>query len=142
VSISRDEAREVAILALLATAALRVLTGALRVLEELSRNAYTTRSLLTELFSPLNATAGGLVLGAVLLVVLAPRGSLSSGMETLVRRAAAIMFGLGVAATVHTVFFSLATGLGRWWFAMINGMATAILAGTGYWILRNFDPDR
>ena len=78
----------------------------------------------------------------MLLVVLSPSGSVTTGVVQLCRRAAAAVALLGAAASVYSLAFSYATPLSRLWFAMINGLAAATLGATGWWILRNFDGDR
>ncbi|MEM7273935.1 MAG: hypothetical protein AAF547_12695 [Actinomycetota bacterium] len=140
-SISRDEAREIAILGLLVTAALRALAGVFQVLDELD-GPWTVRSLLSRFFTPIGSTIGMLILAAVLIVVLSPSGSITDGVRTLTRRAAAIVLGLGLGASFNSLALSYSTTLAKIWFALINGIAAATLAGTAYWIIRNFDGER
>jgi len=141
VTISRDEAREIAVVGMLVTVALRVGAGILQLIDEVD-GEWTVRSAASRLFAPIGSTVGILVLGAALLVVLSPNGSITSGVMTLCRRAATAVAGLGAAASFYTLAFSYAAPLARLWFAMINGLAAATLAGTAWWILRDFDADR
>jgi hypothetical protein len=141
VSISRDEAREIAILGLLATAAIRAGAGVVKLIEELG-GAWTVRSLLSQLFAPIGSTIGMLILAAVLIAVLSPTGSITPAVVGLTRRAAAGVAILGAAAAFNTLALSYSTTLGKIWIAMINGLATTVLAGTAWWIIRNFDDQR
>lgn len=140
-SISRDEAREIAIVGLLATIGLRVGAGVLQLLDDIGQNA-TLRSLSGRLFAPIGSTVGILALGAVLLVVLSPSGSITPAVVKATRRSAAAVAALGVAAAFHTLALGYSDVLSRMWFAMINGLAAAVLGSTAWWILRNFDADR
>ena len=140
-AISRDEAREIAVLLLLATAGLRVGAGVFQAVEELT-GAWTVGSVLDRFFAPVGSTFGFATLGAVLLVVLSPNGSVTPGVVTACRRTAAAMALIGAAAAIHTIVFGFAEPLTRIWFAMVNGLAAAVLAGGAYWIIRNFEPER
>lgn len=140
-AISRDEARELAIIALLITAALRVTAGGLQALEELG-GPWTVRTVIDRFFAPVGSTLGFATLGAVLIIVLSPNGAVTARLVELCRRSAAGFALIGAAAAVHTVLFGFAEPLTRLWIAMINGFAAAALAGTAYWIMRNFDPER
>ncbi len=140
-AISRDEAREIAVVVLLATAGLRVGAGVVQAIEELT-GAWTVGSVLDRLFAPVGSTLGFATLGAVLIVVLSPNGSITPGVATACRRAAGILAAIGMAAAVHTLLFGFASSLTRVWFAMINGLAAATLTGGAYWIIRGFDPRR
>ncbi len=140
-SISRDEAREIAIVGLLATVGLRIGAGVFQLIDELD-GQWTVRSLLGRLFAPIGSTVGILTLGAVLLIVLSPSGSVTPGVVRACRRVAALVTLFGVAASFHTLGLSYSDTLAKLWFAMINGLAAATLGGTAWWILRNFDGDR
>lgn len=140
-SISRDEAREIAIIGLLLTAALRAGAGVFKLIEELG-GAWTVRSLFSQLFAPIGSTIGMVILGAVLIVVLSPAGSITPAITSITHRAAAAVALMGVAASFNTLALSYSTQIGKIWIAMINGLATTVLAGTGWWIMRNFDQDR
>ncbi len=140
-SISRDEARELAVVGLLLTAGLRIGAGVFQAIEELT-GAWTFGSMLDRFFAPAGSTLGFATLGAVLLVVLSPAGSIRPWAFAVTRRLAAIVLMIGIGASVHTIAFGLATPLTRIWFSMINGLAATALAGTAFWIIRNFDPER
>ncbi|MEM9565015.1 MAG: hypothetical protein AAGA93_20495 [Actinomycetota bacterium] len=139
--VSRDEAREVAIVALLMTLVLRLGAGVLQAVDELN-GPTETRELLVRLFAQVGSTVGILTLGCVLIVVLSPRGSVSTGTADLVRRVAATVTVLGLLGALNTLTLPFTPMLGRLWLSMINGLAAATLAGAGYWILRNFDDER
>lgn len=140
-SLSRDEAREIAIIGVLITIALRVGAGVFQLIEEVT-GAWTWPSLAGRFFAPIGSTVGMLTLAAVLIVVLSPNGAVSTSVVTAVSRVAVAVTALGVGSTLYTLVFSFSDALAKLWFAMINGLAAATLAGTGWWILRNFDPDR
>ena len=139
--ISRDEAREIAITALLLAVALRIGSGLLQGLEEVGRD-WTTRSLLGRIFAPIGSTIGIMTLGLALLTALSPSGSVSTRLFNLARVSAAVVAALGLAAASN----GLTEGFGEWtnrlWFAMTNGMTAAVLGGAAWWILANLDQDR
>lgn len=139
--VSRDEAREIAVIGLLVALGLRVGAGLLQTIDELS-GPTNTRNVLSRFFAQIGSTVGILTLAAVMLVVLSPTGSITRGVSDLCRRVAAWVTVLGLAGAFHTLTLSYNSTLGRLWFAMINGLAAATLAGTGWWILRNFDESR
>lgn len=140
-SISRDEARELAIIGLLLTAALRAGAGVFQAIEELT-GAWTFGSVLDRFFAPAGGTLGFATLGAVLIVVLSPPGSVRPWAATVCRRFALVATAIGIGASIHTLAFGLAPTLTRIWFSMINGLAATALAGTAFLIIRNFDPER
>lgn len=140
-SISRDEARELAIIGLLVTLGLRIGAGMLQTADELTRPT-TFTNVLSRFFAQIGSTVGILTLAAVLLVALSPTGSVTKTVAILCRRVAGGVTILGLASAFHTLTLSYNSALGRVWLAMINGLAAATLAGTGWWILRNFDEDR
>ena len=139
--ISRDEAREIAVIGLLAALGLRIAAGLLQTIDELA-GPTDARNVLSRFFAQIGSTVGILTLAAVLLVVLSPRGAITPGIARLCQRVAAGVAVLGVAGAFHTLTLSYNSALGRLWFAMINGLAAATLAGTGWWILRNLDDER
>lgn len=140
-SVSRDEARELAIIGALVALTLRVAAGVVQAIEE-ARGNFTLDTLAGRFFAPVGSTIGILALGAVMVVVLSPTGSVTPGLVTLTRRAAGVVMVLGLAATFHTLAFGSPNLLGSIWIALINGAAAATLGGTAWWILRHFDPDR
>ena len=140
-SISRDEAREIAIVGILATIVLRVGAGVLQAIDDLGPNS-TFRSLAGRLFAPIGSTVGMLALAAVLLVVLSPSGSVTPTVVAATRRAAGFVAVIGIAAAFHTLALGYSELMARLWFAMINGLAAATLGTTAWWILKNFDDGR
>ena len=140
-SISRDEARELAVIGLLVALGLRIGAGLLQTFDELS-GPTDTRNVFSRFFAQIGSTVGILTLAAVMLVVLSPTGSITKGLSALCRRVAAGVALLGLSGAFYTMTLSYNSTLGRIWFAMINGLAAATLAGTGWWILRDFDEDR
>ncbi len=139
--ISRDEAREIAVTALLLAIVLRIGSGLVQGIEEVGRE-WTWRSLAGRVFAPVSASMGILALGVGLLLALSPSGSVSTRLLGLTRGTAGVVALLGVAATLN----SLTSGFGGWesrlWFSMMNGMTAAVLAGAAWWILTNLDPER
>ncbi|MEM7339838.1 MAG: hypothetical protein AAF467_14385 [Actinomycetota bacterium] len=140
-SVSRDEARELAIIGALVALTLRVSAGVVQAIEEATGN-FTIDSLAARFFAPVSSTIGILALGAVMIVVLSPTGSVTPGLVTLTRRAAGVVMVLGLAATFHTIAFGTPSILTSIWITLINGAAAATLGGTGWWVLRHFDPER
>jgi hypothetical protein len=140
--VSRDDAREIAVWALLGVVGLRVAAGLVQVLQELAV-PWTVRSLVTRFFSPIDTVVGLATLGAVLVVVLSPSGSITEGTKRLCLRVAGAVFVMGLLGTFVTLSLSLAaSSLARVLFALYNGLGAALLGGCGWWIIRNFDPDR
>lgn len=139
--VSRDEARELAVIGLLTALALRIGVGVLQAIDELTGPS-SARLVTGRFLSQFGSTVGLLTLGAVLLVVLSPRGSVTPGLRELVRRVSGVVTALGLLAAFHTLSFGFSDGLSRLWFAMMNGLTAATLAGTGWWIIKNFDEDR
>ena len=139
--VSRDEAREIALVAIVAAIVVRVSAGVVQMLDEVSGD-FTLRSMIGRFFSPLGSTVGILALGAVLLVVLSPSGSIAPSMVRLVRRTATAVAALGAAATFYTLALSYNTFLGSLRFVLINAIPVTVLAGAGWWILRHFDDAR
>lgn len=140
-AVSRDEAREIGVVAILAAVVVRVSAGLVQMVDEASGD-YTLRSLVGRFFSPLGSTVGILTLAAVLLVVLSPAGSITHGLTRAVRRVAAAVTILGAAAIFYTLALSYNTFLGSLRFVLINALPVTILAGAGWWILRHFDQGR
>lgn len=138
---SRDEAREIALVAILVAIAVRVSAGVVQMLDEAGGD-YTARSLIGRFFSPLGSTVGILTLAAVLLVVLSPSGSVTTGLTRIVRRTAAAVTALGAVATVYTLTLSYNTFIGSLRFVLINAIPVTVLAGAGWWVLRHFDGSR
>lgn len=139
--VSRDEARELAILGLLVAVGLQVGSGLLQAVDE-ARFPSTVRAVLARFFAQIGSTVGMLALGAVLLVVLSPRGSVTRGLREVVNRASGAVATLGLLGALITLAFGFGDGLGRLWVAMANGLTAAALAGTGWWVMRNLDDGR
>lgn len=125
-------------MAILATILLRIGAGVLQAIDDLGEFA-NFRSLTSRLFAPIGSTVGMLALAAVLIIVLSPTGSVTTGVVTATRRVAAAVAALGIAASFHSVVLGYSELLARLWFAMINGLAAATLGSAAYYILRNFD---
>ena len=139
--VSRDEAREIAIIGIFLALTLRIGAGVVQAIDELIEFP-VGRNVLSRLFSQVGSTAGILTLAAVLIVVFSPAGSISAALRQLVGRVAGAVTLLGLAGAFFSLSFSFNSGLGRITFAMINGLSAAALAGTGWWILRNLDDQR
>lgn len=140
-SVSRDEAREVAIIALVGTIGLRLGAALLQAFNELSNQA-PMRAVLARFFAPIGPIVGLLALSAVLVVILSPRGSVTSGMRDLCRRMAGLVGLLGALGAFHTLAFGFSELVTRLELVMTTGLAAAVLAGTGWWLMRNLDGDR
>lgn len=139
--ISRDEAREIAITALLLAVALRIGSGVVQGVEEVGRE-WTLRSLLGRVFAPIGSTIGIMTLGLALLAALSPSGSVSTRLLGVARAATAVVAVLGVAAALNSLTAGFSGWAGRLWFSMMNGLTAAVLAGAAWWILTNLDADR
>ena len=140
-TISRDEAREIAIVALLVTIGMRIGAGVFQVIDDLGHQS-DLRALTGRLFTPIGSTIGIMTLGAMLLVVLSPAGSVTTGVVTATRRIAGLVAAMGIGASFHTIVLGYSQLLAKLWFAMINGLAAATLGAAAYWVLRNFDGNR
>ncbi len=140
-SISRDEAREVAISAILIAVALRIGSGVVRLIDEATGD-FTTRTLASQFFAPIGSAIGIMTMGAVLLVVLSPSGSVTRGVQLAVRRTAGLVTVLGMLASVQSLDLGSNRFLDSLWFTMFNGLTVVALAGGGWWIMRNFDDAR
>ena len=140
-SLSRDEAREIAATALILTVVMRVLTGVFKVVDELD-GAWDTRSLMGQFLAPIGSTVGVLSLGLALLVVLSPSGAISPVVHRVAEPLAGTVAALGALAVLNSIVW----GFDDIWdgvsFALMNGFAALVLAGAAWWILSNFDPSR
>jgi len=141
VRISRDEAREIAITALLLAIVLRVGSGVVQGIEEVSRQ-WTWRSLAGRVFAPVSASMGLMALGVGLLAALSPSGSVSLRLLGVTRWVTGVVAILGVAAALNSLTAGFSGWESRLWFSMMNGMTAAVLAGAAWWILANLDQDR
>jgi hypothetical protein len=140
-SLSRDEAREIAAVALMLTIGLRIAAGVFQLIEEAQRES-TWRSLLGRFLAPVGSTLGLLALALALLLVLSPTGSISMRAMRLSTNIVGFIAVLGAVSVVNGLTSGLGDVLNRLWFVLINGFAAAILGGAAWWILRNFDPQR
>lgn len=140
-SLSRDEAREVAAIAIALVIGLRILAGAFQVLDELG-GAYDLRSLLGRFLAPVGSTLGMLTLALALLVVLSPSGSIDRRTQKGARQIAAVVSVLGVMSVLNSLVFGFGGFVGRFWFSAINGFAALLLGVAAWWILTQFDDSR
>ena len=138
---SRDEVREIAAVALMLSLALRLLAGVFQVFDEIDRG-WTWSSLLGRMVSPVTATLGLLSMALVLLLVLSPAGSISMRANRIALPLTATVAVLGVAGVLNEFVFSLGTWQQRFGRVSQELLIATLLAGTGHFILRNFDPDR
>lgn len=139
-SLSRDEAREIAATALLLTIGLRFLSGALQVADEFDRG-WTTGTLIERFVSPIGSTSGLLVLALALLLVLSPTGSISMRANTLALVFALLTIGFGAVSVLSDLVVG-ATTVGRLALSLRDGGAAFVLGGAAWWILSNFNADR
>ncbi len=139
-SLSRDEAREIAATALLLAIGLRFLSGLLQVADEFDRG-WTTGTLIERFVSPVGSTSGLLVLALALLLVLSPTGSISMRINTLALGFALLTIAFGAVSVLSDLVVG-GTTVGRLALSMRNGGAAFVLGGAAWWILRNFEPNR
>lgn len=140
-SLSRDEAREIAATAIILTIILRITSGLLRVIDELD-GAWDTRSLLGRFLAPIGATPGVLALALALLIILSPRGAISSRIHRVAESMVGVVAILGALALLNSVVWGLNDALNSVASAMANGSAAMVLGGAAWWMLSNFDPQR
>lgn len=140
-SVSRDEAREIAITALLLVTVLRLASGLVQVYEEASRE-WTASSLVGRLVAPVGSTAGILVLAASMIAVLSPAGSVTAKVRSSCKWVALLVAALGSLSVFNSFAFGPSDVSTRIWFAMINGFAATLLGGAAWWILHSLDPNR
>lgn len=141
VSLSRDEAREIAVTALLLAIGMRLLAGLLQFFEELGRDN-TWRSLLGRFLAPVGTTMGMLALGVALLLVLSPTGSISMKSSRLSTNVVGLVAVLGAISVINGLTSGLGSAVNRLWSVLIDGFGAAILGGAAWWILKNFDDRR
>ncbi len=140
VDISRDDAREVATIALLLALSVRIGAGVVKAVEEATRE-YTWQSIVGEFLAPVGSSLGLMSIGAILIVVLSPNGSITAMVQLSARLAAFVVMTLGAISTIFALT-NQATVLTGLWISMINGLSAAILGGAGWWIIRNFNNQR
>lgn len=140
-SLSRDEAREIAATAIILTLLLRIASGLLRVIDELD-GAWDTRSLLGRFLAPIGATPGVLALALALLIILSPRGAISSRIHRFAESVVGAVAILGGLALLNSVVWGLNDALNSVASAMANGSAAMVLGAAAWWMLSNFDPER
>ena len=139
--VSRDEAREVAAVALALTIGLRILSGVVQVIDELNRG-WTWGSLAGRFLAPVGSTMGLLTLALVMLLVLSPNGSVSPAVFRATRYITVVVAVLGALSVVNSLTAGLGSVASRLWFVLLNGSAAAVLGGAAWWIITRFDPDR
>lgn len=140
-SLSRDEAREIAALALGLVISLRIGAGVLQAIEELS-GPWTAESVFGRFLAPVGSTMGMLTLALTLLLVLSPRGSIELRAFKGAKWLALIVAILGVASVFNSLALSPSSLANRLWFSAINGSSAAVLGASSYWILMRFDTNR
>lgn len=140
-SLSRDEAREVAAVALGLTIAFRFGAGFFQVIDELSA-PWTFRSLLSRFLAPVGATMGMLTLGLSLLLVLSPNGSIERRTFTWATALSMIVAILGAISVLNAITTDVDRLISRIAFTSINGIAALVLGAAAWWILKNFDGNR
>ncbi len=140
-SLSRDEAREVAAVALMLTIALRILAGVFQMLDEIDRG-WTWSSLLGRMVSPVTATLGVLSIGLALVLVLSPPGSISMTSNRIALVLTGTVMVLGILGVFNEIVFSLGTWQQRLGRVSQELSIATLLAGTGWYLLKNFDSAR
>ena len=139
--LSRDEAREIAATAIMLAIGLRLVAGLFQVLDEIDRG-WTWSSLLGRMVSPVTATLGLLTIGLVLLLVLSPPGSISMRSNRVATALTATVASLGIAGVFNEFVFSLGTWQQRFGRVSQELLIATLLAGTGWFLLKNFDSER
>ena len=139
--LSRDEAREIAAVALMLTVGFRLLAGVFQVLDELDRG-WTWSSLLGRLVAPMTATLGLLTIALTLLLVLSPSGSISMRANRVALMLTGVVAVLGALGIVNEIVYSLGTWQQRLARISQELAIVTLLGGTAWWLLRNFDPNR
>ena len=140
-SLSRDEAREVAAVAIALTIVLRWISGLFQAIEELL-GPFTVRSVFGRFISTVGATMGILTLALALLIVLSPAGSIDRRTFKFAEWLGAACAGFGVLSVLNGLVFGAGSLIGRIWFALFNGFAAVILGAAAWWILSSFDAER
>ena len=139
--LSRDEAREIAAVALMIAVVLRFVSGFVRWLDELSIGG-GGGTLISTTFEPVGSTMALFTLGLALLIVLSPAGAISMR----VTKPATVLAGFVSVAAVIVILNRLVAGggsvLGRIWFTMLDKFPALILAGAAFLMLRNYDAER
>ena len=110
-------------------------------LDEIDRG-WTWSSLLGRMVSPVTATLGLLCMALVLLLVLSPTGSISMRSNRVATALTATVAILGVAGVFNEFVFSLGTWQQRFGRVSQELLIATLLAGTGWFLLKNFDPER
>ncbi len=82
-----------------------------------------------------------LLLGAAMLIVSAPPGSLVPGLRTVTMWLALIMAVMGLLFVVNVLTLGSGTALGRIWPAFREGATNAILGGAAAWLCRRVELD-
>ena len=140
-SLSRDEAREIAAFAIALVIVLRIGAGALQAVEELS-GPWTAQSVFGRFLAPVGSTMGLLTLGLTLLLVLSPSGSVQMSLFHRAKWLALVVALLGAASIFNTLVFSAGGVANRLWFSAINGSSAAVFGAASWWILARFNQDR
>ena len=139
--LSRDEAREVVAIALMLAIGLRFLSGTFRWLDE-RRIGADRGTLIATIFEPVGTTMGMLVVGLAALIVLSPKGAVSTRVHTVATwTSLAVMVG-GVIVILNRLVAGGGSILGRIWFSLFDKFPAVILAGAAWTILSRLDPDR
>lgn len=140
--LSRDEAREIAAVALMIAIVLRFISGFVRWLDELSMGGNTVGIFIRTTLEPVGSTMAIFTLGLALLIVLSPAGAISMR----VRKPATILSGFVSVAAIIVILNRLVVGggsvLGRVWFTLLDKFPALILASAAFIVLRNHDSER
>ncbi len=140
-SLSRDEAREIAAFAIGLVLVLRIGAGVFQAIEEVG-GPWTAQSVFGRFLAPVGSTMGMLALALTLLLVLSPSGSIALSIFRWARWLAFAVALLGAASVFNTLIFSAGGIANRLWFSAINGSSAAVLGAGSWWILARFNTDR
>jgi len=141
VAVSRDEAREIGVMALLLAVGLRFASGFVQLVEELDRE-WTVRSAIGRFVSPVGTTTGMLIFGAAFLVLLSPSGSIGGRLHTWTTWIAGLIAALAVISVINSFSLGLTNISSRIWFTLLDPAGAALLGATAWWLLRNLDTRR
>lgn len=123
------------------TIVLRLIAGVFQVLDEIDRG-WTWSSLLGRMVSPVTATLGVLSIGLALVLILSPAGSISMKSNRVAIALTGTVAVLGVLGVFNEMVFSLGTWQQRFGRVSQELSIATLLAGTGWYLLRNFDSAR
>ncbi len=128
-----EEARGFVAFLLLATVVFAFIAATFATIDA---NLLTWRQLFIVFVNNLSYQPSLLLMGAALLIVSAPAGSLIPGLRSATMWVSLAVSIMGVLFVLNVVTIGLGSALGRIWPAFREGAANAILGGTAAWLCR------